>query len=70
MQNDGRTSSGPAQTAFPPVTGAEVDTTWRRVVRRRSFLQAGLGVGLASAAVVPVTVSVLSESVLQSREAI
>ena len=63
MQNDGRTSSGPSQTAFPPVKGTEVDTAWRRVVRRRSFLQAGLGVGLASAAV---PVSVLSASTVQA----
>src|SRR5258706_16385955 len=62
MQNDGRTSSGPSQTASPPVTGAEVDTAWRRVVRRRSFLQAGIG--LASAAVVPV--SVLSATTVQA----
>lgn len=64
MQNNGRMSSGPSQTAFPPVKGAEVDTAWRRVVRRRSFLQAGLGVGLASAAVVPV--GVLSAPTVQA----
>jgi hypothetical protein len=50
MQNEDRTSTVPGEKAFAPSGGA-LDAAWRRVVRRRAFLQAGVGVGLASAAV-------------------
>jgi len=63
MQNEDRPSIRPSETASAPVTGAEVDTAWRRVVRRRSFLQAGVGIGLASAAL---PVGVLSTTTAQA----
>src|SRR5260221_7279045 len=68
MDNERRGTAALSETPGTPVTspaGQEaVHTAWRRVVRRRSFLQAGLGVGLASAAAVPV--SVLSAPTVQA----
>jgi len=53
MQNDDLSSTVPSSPAVQPsgaAAGGELDAGWHRVVRRRSFLKASVGVGLASAA--------------------
>src|SRR5690242_13373502 len=55
MVNKGRSTAAPQAPHEVPFDGAQsaadvttVNTAWRRVVRRRSFLQAGVGLGVAS----------------------
>ena len=50
MQNDGFPSSVPSNTSPPGATDEDLHAHWQRVVRRRSFLAAGVGVGIAGAA--------------------
>ncbi|MFI5275080.1 MAG: hypothetical protein ACHQ4H_18780, partial [Ktedonobacterales bacterium] len=52
MRTEDRLASGPSASpspASPGTTSGQLDTYWRRVVKRRSFLQASVGVGLAGA---------------------
>lgn len=51
MDNKGRSTEAPSAVPFDAeAAGEEVNRTWRRVIRRRSFLQAGVGLGVAAAA--------------------
>ncbi len=50
MTNEDLPSPVPVETPSPSTGAAELDATWRRVVKRRSFLQAGVSLGIAGAA--------------------